>query len=556
MANRLHYLALAGAIALGAILRFWHLDSKFIWLDEVITAIFSLGRNYHDVPLDTVFPLERLEQIFTFQSASCSQIAQNLASQSTHPPLFFCLMHSWFEWINPIAPNWVWTLRALSAVFGTIAIAAIYLLNTKAFSPTAGLMAATMMAVSPFGVYLSQEARHYTLPVLAITLSLLGSVQIQQDLFVRRRSRFVVWLFWAIVNSIGLYIHYFFILALVSEVVTLLALMYWYRHNLPRHSVLAFCLAMLATLVIFLPWLPTMVAHFTRPETSWIPTPHNVAPIYQIMASWVLMIIALPVENQPLYIAILSSLLLLIFGSWVMWHSYQGVWKLWQSAATRLSVFTLASFIGIVLLEFLSIVYILHKDITIVPRYNFVYYPAFLALLSTGLISSYQQNKLVIFNISLERRKFYYLVFISSLLSCILVVFNFVFQKPYNPEQVAININQEPTIPLMVVVGYKDYQDVALGLSFALALKKKRGFGEGEFAFLERSPQGYNSVWQLAQLLPINVSPLNLWVVAPDLRRREYPPNLQIGQTSCNIDLQQHYRLGVPYQLYRCRSDT
>lgn len=554
MANRLHYLALAGAIALGAILRFWHLDSKFLWLDEVITAIFSLGRNYHDVPLDTIFPLERLEQIFTFQSASCSQIAQNLANQSTHPPLFFCLMHSWFEWINPVAPNWVWTLRALSAVFGTIAIAAIYLLNTKAFSPTAGLMAAVMMAVSPFGVYLSQEARHYTLPVLAITLSLLGLVQIQQDLFVRRRSRFGVWLFWAIVNSIGLYIHYFFILALVSEVITLLALMYWYRHNLPRYSVLAFCLAMLATLVVFLPWLPTMIAHFTRPETSWIPTPHNVAPIYQTMASWLLMIIALPVENQPLYIIVSSSLLLLIFGSWVMWHSYQGIEKLWQLPANRLSVFTLASFTGIVLLEFFSIVYILQKDITIVPRYNFVYYPSFLALLAAGLISRYQQSKLFVFNISIERRKFYYLLFTSSLISCILVIFNFVFQKPYNPEQVAININQEHTIPLMVVVGYKDYQDVALGLSFALALEKVTGFGRGEFAFLKRSPQGYNSVWQkLAQLPPINVSRLNLWVVAPDLRRREYPPNLQIGQTSCNIDLQQHYRLGIPYQLYRCR---
>jgi uncharacterized membrane protein len=553
MANRLHYLALAGAIALGAILRFWHLDSKFLWLDEVITAIFSLGRNYHDVPLDTIFPLARLEQIFTFQSASCSQIAQNLANQSTHPPLFFCLMHSWFEWINPVAPNWVWTLRALSAVFGTIAIAAIYFLNTKAFSPTAGLMAAVMMAVSPFGVYLSQEARHYTLPVLAITLSLLGLIQIQHDLFVRRRSRFGVWLFWAIVNSIGLYIHYFFILALVSEVITLLALMYWYRHNLPRHSIFAFCLAMLATLVIFLPWLPTMIAHFTRPETSWIPTPHNVAPIYQTMASWLLMIIALPVENQPLYIVILSSLLLVIFGGLVMWHSYQGINKLWQLPANRLSVFTLASFTGIVLLEFFSIVYILQKDITIVPRYNFVYYPSFIALLAAGLISRYQQSKLFIFNISV-RRKFYFLLFISSLISCILVIFNFVFQKPYNPEQVATNINQEPTIPLMVVVGYKDYQDVALGLSFALALEKVRDFGRAEFAFLERSPQGYNSVWQkLAQLPPINVSRLNLWVVAPGLRRREYPPNLQIGQTSCNIDLPQHYRIGVPYQLYRCR---
>lgn len=550
MVSRLHYLALAGAIALGAILRFWHLDSKFLWLDEVITAIFSLGRNYHDVPLDVVFPLERLEQIFTFQPASCSQIANNLATQSTHPPLFFCLMHSWFEWINPVAPNWVWTLRALSAVFGTIAIAAIYLLNTTAFSPTAGLMAAAMMAVSPFGVYLSQEARHYTLPVLAITLSLVGLLLIQQDLFVRRRSRWGIWLFWAIVNIIGLYIHYFFILALASEIVTLLALMYWYRHNLPRHSVLAFCLTMLAILASFMPWLPTLVVHFTRPETSWIPTPHNVAPIYQIFASWVLMIVALPVENQPLAIAILFSLVMLLFGSWVMWRSYRGIRNLAQLPGVNLSVFALASFTLIVLLEFLTIVYGLHKDITVVPRYNFVYYPSFIALLAAGLANADIKSKQTkFFTIS---RNFYYLLFISSLISCILVVFNFGFQKAYNPAQVATDMIQEPNIPLLVVVGYKDYQDVALGLSFALALDRVN-FGRGEFAFFKRSPS-YDLVWQkLAQLPSIEASKLNLWVVAPGLRRREYPPNLQIGRTDCRINPQQHYRLGVPYQLYQCR---
>ncbi len=43
--RKLHYSALASAIALGAILRLGNLDGKFLWLDEVITAIFSLGRN-------------------------------------------------------------------------------------------------------------------------------------------------------------------------------------------------------------------------------------------------------------------------------------------------------------------------------------------------------------------------------------------------------------------------------------------------------------------------------------------------------------------------------
>jgi uncharacterized membrane protein len=146
MINRqlyLHYLGLIGAIALGAILRFWHLDLKPLWLDEIITAIFSLGKNYRDLPLDVVFPLHQLQDIFTFKSGvSCSKIAENLANYSTHPPLFFSVMYSWLEWLHPLSAGWVAKLRSLPALFGVAAIIAIYGVNCLAFSPTSGIMAA------------------------------------------------------------------------------------------------------------------------------------------------------------------------------------------------------------------------------------------------------------------------------------------------------------------------------------------------------------------------------------------------------------------------------
>ncbi len=538
--RKLHYLALTIAIALGAILRLGNLDGKFLWLDEVITAIFSFGRNYNNVPLEVVIPFHQLQQIFVFQpQVGCDRIAENLAIQSTHPPLFFCLLHDWFGLVNPFSSTWVWTLRAFGVFWGVGAILAIYLLNTKAFSPSAGLTAALMMAVSPFGVYLSQEARHYTLPVFLIALALLGLILIQQDIS-SKRFRGWVWAFWTVVNIIGLYVHYFFILALVAEIVTLLAVMYRYRRNLPIYSKLALTLAILAIIISFTPWLPVLIGHFSRPETSWIPSPHNVAPLYQIFAAWLLTIAALPVENQPIAISILSGLGMLVFGGWVLWLSFKGIKQLWKS--TNLSVFTLASFTIIVLLEFLAIVYFLGKDITITPRYNFVYYPAFLALIAAGL------------NKSLERSiKTFSLISLGSLLSCVFVISNLAFQKPYNPQQVAQNINIDPSVPMLVVMGYRDYQNVALGLSFALGLEKVRA--TGEFVFLERSPNGYESVWQkLALLLPLKAPLLNLWVIAPDLRQREYPSQLALSQHSCLIDPTQHYRIGVPYQLYRCKN--
>jgi uncharacterized membrane protein len=557
MANRklfLHYLALVGTIALGTILRFWHLDLKPLWLDEVITALFSLGQSYNDVPLEVVFSLDRLEQIFTFKpAATCPQIAHTLATQSTHPPLFFCLMHRWvgIPLVGVLGHGLAWTVRSLPALFGVSAIAAVYLLNARAFSPAAGLWGAAVMAVSPYAIYLSQEARHYTLPLLLITLAMLGLIQIQQDLFQRQQLRPSVWFAWAFVNSIGLYVHYFFILAFIAQLGTLLGLMYWrgagiLPANLIRNSTISALLAVIGVVASFIPWLPVMLGHFNRSETSWLPQPHNIAPLYQTLASWILMVIALPVENQPLWIAVPSGLLMVLFGTWVGWYVLGGLKQLWHSPPTQLATLTLLSFTLLVLLQFFAIVYLLEKDITIVPRYNFIYYPSICALVGASLVKAKRQKA--------PRRNFYFLLFTVSCLSGVLVVSNLVFQKPFEPQQVAQNMNQEPKVPLMVIVGYKDYQDVALGLSFALALEKGRSESTSEFAFFKRSP-GYESVWQkLSHLPPPVASKLNLWIVAPELKRRDYPHQLPLSsQTNCTLDPTQHYRIGVPYQLYRCK---
>lgn len=553
MANRkLHYLVLVGAITLGIILRFWHLDLKPLWLDEVITALFSLGRNYNDVPLEAVFSVKRLEQIFSFNPAvSCSQIAHNLATQSTHPPLFFCLMHKWLgiHVVGVLAHGLVW-MRSLSALFGVSVIAAVYYLNRVAFAPAAGLMGAAMMAVSPFGVYLSQEARHYTLPMLLITLALLGLIQIQQDLFQQQQLRFSVWTSWAIVNSIGLYVHYFFILAFIAQIVTLFGLLYWRGTGilpaiLIRKSWLIANLAVIAIVASFIPWYPMLLGHFNRSETKWLPQPQHITPVYQTLASWVLMIVALPVENQPLWFAVPSGLLMVFFAAWVTWHTVKGLKQLWHTPENNLSVLTLGSFTLCVLLEFFAITYLLGKDLTFIPRYHFVYYPSLLALIAASLV----KERLVKSGPKAAKQNFY-LLFFTSCLSCVLVVSNFVFQKPYNPQLVAQNMNQEPAIPLMVVVGYQDYQDIALGLSFALALEKIRS--DAEFAFFKRS-LGYEYVWQkLSQLQPPAKSQLNLWVVAPELKRRDYPSQLKSTQNTCTLDSTQHYRIGIPYQLYQC----
>jgi uncharacterized membrane protein len=554
-----HHLGVLGAIVLGAILRFAQLDFKPLWTDEILTALFSLGHQTQDLPLDVVFSAERLMAPFSLHHATCPQIAHTVVTESTHPPLFFCLMHQWLGWVSPFSDSLAWKLRSLPAIFGIASIAAIYVLNRIAFSPVAGLAAAWVMAVSPFCVYLSQESRHYTLPLLLITLALCGLVQIQRDWTNRRRVRPWVWIGWILANAIGLYVHYFFLLAYAAQVATLLSLevVRWRaegKTNISIATSMKYLVFLSSPFLLFLPWMPTLLKHFNRPETDWFkpfePSWTDVfAPLYQTLASWVLMSIALPVESQPLWVAIPAGLVMLGFLVWLGRLVLRGTSQLLKLPETRESTLTLLGFTLWVSIELFAMVYLLGKDITAAPRYHFIYYPGICALLGASLS---------LFKIKDLRGNFYGsslgIVILVGVFSSILVVQNWVFQKPYYPERVARDLTFDRTLPLAIVTGYENVQEVALGLSFDFEVLKSRD--DAKFVFLTRE-KGYDRFWKiLSKIQSLPSPPLNLWVVAPGLRQAEYLPEVVISTPSepvnCTRDADRYRRIGIPYQLYRC----
>lgn len=583
------------AIAIGIGLRFWHLDLKPLWMDEVMTAILSLGRSYHDVPLGQVLPVSVFEQIFRLRTdASCADIARIVTTQSVHPPFFFCWMHDWLRWTAGLPLSWVWKLRALPALFGVLAIAAMYQLNRVLYSRSAAWTGAAVMAVSPFAVYLSQEARHYTLPVLLITLALLGLYQLHLDLY-RRQLRPLVWLGWVVINGIGFYVHYFFLLAFVAECLTLILNGYWlFRHAsvaaaplvlnpdaLPDPGLMrqphrwqstllagAIGLAIGAVCLMYLPWLPTFLSHIDRPETNWLAPPEpgwlaQIAPLYQLPLGWIVMLIALPIESQPLSIRGVNAIAMVVFTAWLFWRLWPGFKQLWYTPQTHLPTRMLVIFILTVVLEFLAIVYLLQKDITQVPRYHFIYFPAVCALLGAGLSQPATQRSPVFNQKSglLRRINPIVAVLLVGLLSSSFVVINLVFQKPYTPDQVVHTMRFEANQPLLVGMGHQTWQEVALGLSFSLELERQHRqqatiAPEPSFVFLNRSLQ--QKIWQrLATITASIPSPLNLWVIGPGLKQQNYPPFIPDRpgaqqSAQCQIDRLHYNRVGIPYQLYRC----
>lgn len=253
------------------------------------------------------------------------------------------------------------------------------------------------------------------------------------------------------------------------------------------------------------------------------------------------MVVSFPVEFQPTWMIVLSSVFMLLFGGWLIWVILRGWKRLWKEPDTHWETLVLTSFVVGALLEFLAIVYILGKDITQVPRYNFIYYPAVCALIGASLWKQRPFSK--------------WIVYAVGTLSCVFVVSNLVFLKPYTPERVAQNILATPECRA-IVMSYNDLQDIAVGLGFALAVDSTekqlpQQCQPSKFAFLSKT-KGESALWQrLASLPDPNVR--EIWAIAPGLRKRDFPVNLSLQNSTCTLNPEWQYRIGLPYSGYQCR---
>lgn len=529
-----HWLTVSSILLLGLVLRLWRLASKPLWVDEIITSVFSLGRNFDELPADQVVPLAAVPDLFRLNTTlGCGEIAANLASQSTHPPLFFCVLHTWLLTIAPWFDNLAWQVRSLSVVWGGAAIAALYLLNRLAFSPRAGLVGAGVMALSPFAVYLSQEARHYTLPITLITLGLAGQVKLHQQLLVGR-SRLWLWALWGVCHCVALYSHYFCALAIAAQWLTLWLFCWCFQVQDGFKRCVGGAIAYSLPLLAFVPWLPTFWQHFNSPKTGWLSPPDGINPLIQTLAGWAVMMVSLPVERQTLAVQIVMGLLTLGALGWLVKFAIAGSTRLQRSPGR----FTLVAFLLLTVLEFFTVIYGLQKDISIAPRYHFIYFPAVCALLGAFLSAVPQQQR----------------SFTFTLTGCILglsslcVVYNLAFPKPYAPDLVAERFNTEPA-PVAVMMAYHNTLEMAVGLSYGLALSQLRTH-PGELVMV-RFTDEFGGIWQTLTTLP--VAPAYLWAIAPGYLDDSFPTSVQLqGGQTCELEPGQFFRLGFPYQRYRC----
>ncbi len=135
----------------GGALRVLLLANKGLWMDETL----SIWVANHNV----------------------ASMLQWIANVDQHPPLYYLLLHYW----TALRGDSAYTVRFLSALFGTATIPVIYLIGKRLSGVVVGLAAAVLLAVSPFNIRFAQETRMYTLLVFNAAVAIYALVILLTD---------------------------------------------------------------------------------------------------------------------------------------------------------------------------------------------------------------------------------------------------------------------------------------------------------------------------------------------------------------------------------------
>ncbi len=478
------------------------------------------------------------------------QAAQAVATYSNHPPLFFMLMNGWLQSVGTS----VWSLRAFAVLWGLVAIAGVFYLGRRVAGDRVGQIAALLMAVSPYGIYLSQEARHYSLAMAIATFALSNWVALLQG-----ERTLLRWLSWIGLNALGLYVHYFYSFSIFAQwLVTAIVLI---RRLQTRSQTLAqtfaqafgWLMAIVSTVLTYLPWIPTAFAHYFLDNgggTSWlshdIPLYQTVLyPLVQTLAAAVFMLVMLPVEQVPLWVAIPAGLTMLgVFG--VVLRQFIRGWRQesrLQASKAQTSEQPPSPFRGSTFLVGYSLVvfavmtfttYGLGKDLTRAPRYFFMLYPAMSVLLAIGL----KRRRRWVVNVAIA----------AGILSQILISYDLALLKPFLPGQVGRRIAAE-TAPTVVLIapGPNNYQ--ALSLSYILATPTAVPPASSPQIALTKSASTNN--WQPDISGDLPTKDAVLWLIEPK-REIPFPQTVQLSSQSCSAVGEPISTEATRQQRYQC----
>jgi 4-amino-4-deoxy-L-arabinose transferase-like glycosyltransferase len=273
----------------GVALRVYHLDAQSFWYDEGNSARIA----------------ERSLQLIIAGAAG-----------DIHPPLYYIVLHYW----RALFGETEFALRMLSVLCGVGLVIFTYLLARRLFNPRVGLIAAALVACSPFAVYYSQEARMYVMlafEAVVSTWALTGILDFRLTIDDSPRSSIVnrqsSILLYVLATAAGLYTQYAYPFVMIGQGVAVLVWLAGAKGKQLRMLAI-YAAVNVAAIGLFAPWLPVAI----HQVTSWSVTPQS----YQLGQAmldayrWLVVGRTLPLDQATLPLVAVGVLALLgvLFG--------------------------------------------------------------------------------------------------------------------------------------------------------------------------------------------------------------------------------------------------
>ncbi len=239
-------------VVLGSILRVYGIRNESLWNDELASCYRSSFSTVEEVVTKGVVP-------------------------DIHPPGYQIFMF----FVQRTAGNSPTALRFPSAVAGILTIPLIFLIGRRLFNSSTGLAASAFLAVSPVHIWLSQEARPYTIMMLLTAVSVLLLKGLTDRLKAGTKMGGASIAAFIIVGILLEYIHYFGLLVLAIE--TSIIFLYSISVRRDRLKVFAICIV---PFLAFIPWVPYAWAQSATGSYIAAPSLRTVVLLFFEYMSW------------------------------------------------------------------------------------------------------------------------------------------------------------------------------------------------------------------------------------------------------------------------------
>jgi uncharacterized membrane protein len=235
--------AFGAVVVLGIALRLY--NPSGLWLDETLSV------NISRLPLSELFDALR---------------------QDGSPPLYYVLLHGWMALFGEGDA----AVREISCMFGIAALPVAYLVGRRIHGPTAGRAAVVVLAMNPFLVRYSTEARMYALVVLLTLLAILATQRAAERPVPSRLGAVTL------LSGLLALTHYWslFFLAVVAAFLLCISLRGPYQ-NTARRLLAAIVLSAL----LFAPWIDSFLFQLRHTGTPWADPP-GLAVLVDTARNW------------------------------------------------------------------------------------------------------------------------------------------------------------------------------------------------------------------------------------------------------------------------------